>query len=530
MKNSVMTSIRVLLVEDNPGDVLLLKEALRQSKTDFEVEQAPDLASAKLRMEQPPRNEGPRIDVILCDLSLPDSSGIQTFVALHAAAPGVPIIVLSGLNDESLAVETVEAGAQDYLVKGEVDTPLIVRAIRYAIKRVEADNALAEERNLLRSVIDNLPDAIYVKDSEGRYMLDNVAHSKSLKAERMEEVVGRTAFDFFPREVAMRFHADDDAVIKEGTAILGREEAASENNGKKRWLATSKLPLRNRDGQIIGLVGIGRDITARKRAEEEAARYNQELREKNAQHEEDLHMAREIQQAFLPQQYPSFPRKADTAESALHFYARYLPTTAVGGDFFHILPISETAAGVFICDVMGHGVRAALVTAIQRALIEELLDVASEPGTFLTQINRALISILKRTRTPMFATAFYVVADVSSGRMWYSNAGHPPALHIRRDEGVVQALSGLAGCRPGPALGMFERCAYTTYEANLAPRDLIMLFTDGLYEVEAENGDFFDQAALHESVRRHMQLPTGALFDGTLAEVRALRGRQTIYG
>ncbi len=160
--------------------------------------------------------------------------------------------------------------------------------------------------------------------------------------------------------------------------------------------------------------------------------YNEELREKNMQLEDDLDMASEVQQAFLPQQFPSFPRDAPPGESAVAFYARYLPTGAVGGDFFHVLPLSGTEAGVFICDVMGHGVRAALVTAIQRALVEELAGLGNQPGEFLTHINQALLSILRRTRTPMFASAFYLYLNAATGEMRYANAGHPKPLHLRR--------------------------------------------------------------------------------------------------
>ena len=125
------------------------------------------------------------------------------------------------------------------------------------------------------------------------------------------------------------------------------------------------MPLRDRDGIVVGVVGIGRDITERKRAEEQLATSNEQLREKNEQLQDDLEMASEIQQAFLPQQFPSFPPSVPPERSALQFHSRYLPTGTVGGDFFHILPLSEAQAGVFICDVMGHGVRAALVTAIR---------------------------------------------------------------------------------------------------------------------------------------------------------------------
>ncbi len=125
-------------------------------------------------------------------------------------------------------------------------------------------------------------------------------------------------------------------------------------------------------GRVIGTFGISRDITARKRAEEEFERVAGELRRKNQALEEDLEMARELQSALLPQQFPRFPRGATEAESAIHFHHFYRPSTAVSGDFFDVFEIQENVAGLFICDVMGHGVRAALVASILRALVNEL--------------------------------------------------------------------------------------------------------------------------------------------------------------
>src|SRR5436309_517820 len=119
--------IRVLLVEDSPGDARLIELLLAENETPFEVKIAGKLSEALelLKTET--------FEVILSDLSLPDSERIETFRRIHDAAPLLPIIVLSGLADEALALQTVEEGAQDYLVKGHVDTHLIGRAIRYAI-------------------------------------------------------------------------------------------------------------------------------------------------------------------------------------------------------------------------------------------------------------------------------------------------------------------------------------------------------------------------------------------------------------
>ncbi len=133
--------ISVLLVEDNPGDARLLKEMLREVKGgQFSLVWADRLSAGLERLA-----EG-GIDIVLLDLSLPDSNGLDTLASIQAQAPQFPIIVLTGLNDEALAVRAVREGAQDYLIKGQVDANLLVRAARYAIERKRAE----EERRQLQ--------------------------------------------------------------------------------------------------------------------------------------------------------------------------------------------------------------------------------------------------------------------------------------------------------------------------------------------------------------------------------------------
>ena len=302
---------------------------------------------------------------------------------------------------------------------------------------------------------------------------------------------------------------------------MGNEAVAVEamKRGAKDYLPKDCL-------DVPSLVRAITSALERKRLEEQVARYTEELREKNAQVEADLNMAREVQLAFLPYRYPTFPRNAVAKESALHFQHRYLPTGAVGGDFFDVLPISDTQAGVFICDVMGHGVRAALVTAMVRGLAEELISAAAaEPDKFLTEINQRLLGILTQTRMPMFASAFYVVVDLARGELRYSNAGHPSPLLLRRTAGTVETLR-FPDCRPGPALGVFEESVYPIYQCALAPQDLVVLFTDGLYEVEGAEGDEYGQERLLAAVTKRIQLPTGQLFDELLADVQKYAGNR----
>ena len=384
------STIKVLLIEDNPMDVRLIGMMLRDSAPGvFQVEQVERLESGLGQL-----NNG-RFDLVLVDLSLPDSHGLETFSRVQAQAANVPIIVLSGLADETVAVNAVHEGAQDYLVKGQVSGPLLVRAMRYAIER--------------------------------------------------------------------------------------------------------------------------------KRTSEQLARYAEELREKNVQMEADFNMAREIQQMFLPQRYPTFPRAADAASSALKFYHRYLPAAAVGGDFFNVFPITNTICGIFICDVMGHGMRAALVTAILRGLVEELIAVAMDGGKFLGEINRSLHAILRRTTEPLLATAFYGIADVTDGTLQWACAGHPSPLRLRRTQGVVEPLK-LYDPRHGPALGLFEQAQYPICQCPLEVNDVLLLFTDGLFEINGETQEEFGQDRLLAAVQKRIDLPPEKLFDQLLGEVREYAG------
>jgi serine phosphatase RsbU (regulator of sigma subunit) len=221
---------------------------------------------------------------------------------------------------------------------------------------------------------------------------------------------------------------------------------------------------------------------------------------------------------MLPQQYPSFPLGAPSSESLLHFRHRYHPSGLVGGDFFNILPLAPNKAGVFICDVMGHGVRSALVTAMVRALVEELRLVAADPGQLLTRINRDMRAILQQTGSLLFTTAFYLVADLETRQITYANAGHPRPFLIHRPTGEVEVLKYADG-KARPALGIFENSAYPTVTRPLAGGDIVMLFTDGLYEVEGPGGEQFSQELLLQAVRKHARLHCEELFAELFKEI-----------
>jgi sigma-B regulation protein RsbU (phosphoserine phosphatase) len=391
-------------------------------------------------------------------------------------------------------------------------------------QRRQAEEDLRNSEALYHSLVETLPQNVFRRDIHGRFTFANQQYCRHFKM-KLEDIVGKTDFDFFPKELAEKYQKDDLRVMETGQTYEIIEEHQPHGQDKT-IVRVVKTPLYNADGKIIGLQGIFWDITQQHMAEERIRRANallaqsrKELRSKNQQMEENLKWAREIQLTLLPQQYPVFPPAAAAADSALQFTHRYLPAETVSGDFFAVSALSDTEVGVFICDVAGHGVRSALVTAMVRALVEELKPAAGNPGQFLTQLNRELHAILKHAGTLLLTTAFYLVADARTGTMRYTNAGHPKPLHLRRGAGKVEPLANLGG-KSQAALGLLEGTAYETSEVKLSAGDLVMLFTDGLYEVQDAGHALYSQGLLVAGVQQRLHLAASPLFDALLTEIR----------
>ncbi len=142
-------SLNVLLIEDNPGDARLIRELLAEEKGNSLCLEHVDRLSAGIE-----RLTSGKVDVVLLDLGLPDSQGFDTFVKVHNSVPQVPVVILSGLTDEALAAKAVREGAQDYLVKGHVDSNLLGRSLRYAIERKRAEVELQKYRDHLEKLVE----------------------------------------------------------------------------------------------------------------------------------------------------------------------------------------------------------------------------------------------------------------------------------------------------------------------------------------------------------------------------------------
>lgn len=469
---------------------------------------------------------GNSFSAILFEPPTANTAGLFQITSLTIQAPHLPVIVVGSIHDEGFAVETSNAGAQGYLARETFEPHLLRRTIRCSIERQIERVALVKEKENYYGIFDHLIEGIFRTTPDGHYIMANIALARIYGYDSPADLISRIT-DIAHSLYVESARRDEFVELMQGNDVItGFESRIYRKDQTVIWISENCRAVRDAEGKILYYEGTVEDITERKYAEEqirrttmELTRSREELRAKNQVMEENLRMAREIQLTMLPQQYPVFPQDAPVEQSAFQFVHRYQSAEAVSGDFFAISALSDDEVSVLICDVTGHGIRAALVTAMIRALAEELKLIAHDPGVFLRKLNSDLFNILKTTGSPMLTTAFYFVANWRTGQMRFANAGHPKPLLVRRADNTVTPLANVSG-HGQPALGLFDDPPYETTEAQIRPGDLVMLFTDGLYEVQGANEELYSQQRLMLDVKTAINKPASELFDQLLETVR----------
>jgi two-component system, cell cycle sensor histidine kinase and response regulator CckA len=258
--------LNLLLIEDNRGDARLILEMLKESKLGhYECTVAENLTLAFSQLEHQ------KFDIMILDLNLPESSGIETLDRI-IGFPGVmpPIIVLTGLDDETIGVSAIERGAEDYLVKGSINAAQLSRSIRYAVERTKLARALRESEEIFRQFMEHSPVYVFFKDEQ----LKSLRLSKnfeSMLGKPLEELLGKTMEELFPSDLAGSMAADDLRILKEGKRIDIEEVL----NG--RTYNTIKFPIQQ-EGGLLYVAGFTIDITEQKHVEETLRNQLDELR------------------------------------------------------------------------------------------------------------------------------------------------------------------------------------------------------------------------------------------------------------
>ena len=248
-------AIHILLIEDNSGDARLLEELLQEvSSVQFKLEHVDRLSRGFQCLQTN------RFDIILLDLSLPDAQGFETFVRLYKYARQIPIVVITGTNDETLAVRAVQEGAQDYLVKGQVSGDLLVRSMRYAIERKRTEQKIREQAALL----DIATDAILVRDLDNHILFWNKG-AEHLYGWQLEEALGKKIDELLYSQPATQFQIAQTILVEQGE--WSGELNQITKNGRKVIVESRWTLMRNADNEPKSVLVVSTDITEKKQLE-----------------------------------------------------------------------------------------------------------------------------------------------------------------------------------------------------------------------------------------------------------------------
>ncbi len=240
---------------------------------------------------------------------------------------------------------------------------------------------------------------------------------------------------------------------------------------------------------------------------------NQELVSRNRELEQSLEMARRLQQTLLPQQYPKVKN--------VSFYHIYTPADTIGGDIFQIVPLSGNRAAVFLSDISGHGVRAALVMSILKTVFEHVYLEDKNASQILSDLNSRFQNIMGPLSPHIYATAFLMIIDGKNRSMTMASAGHVcPFVVSKQNMSCTEAISI---DHVGPALGFFSHHEYQQQERKLERGDIVLGFTDGIFEILNEDSEIYGLERLRNLIERYIHLVPRDLIERILRDTDAFR-------
>lgn len=467
------TLYKVLLIEDNPGDARLFRENLADATgARFEVVCAERLSDALQRLAE----EGARFDVVVVDLSLPDSSGLETFERVRDAAPHLPVVIMSGLADEALAVHAVQEGAEDYLVKGQVEPFWLGRSLRYAIERQRMHRQMRQSDERLHQIVEQASDAFFVVDVNNHIMNFNRRACDSLGYTH-DELLGMPFSRIVPGFEAAK-SAETWATIMRGEATTF--EGAQRRKDGSLLPVEIRLSLFELDGHYM--LALARDVTDRVQRHQAES----DLRRR----QEEFVVAREIQQQLFPKHSPDVPGFDISGAS--------FPADETGGDYYDYLPMNDGHIGIVIGDVGGHGIGPAILVGETHAYFRALSQTYPDVEFMLRQINRLLVQDTNQVR---LISLFFLRLNPIRRSFVYAGAGHQ--AHWLHASGEVTTLE-----RRAIPLGIDRDAEFLcSPPKTVKPNDIVLMTTDGIAETANERGEQFGESRMLDVVRANRELP-----------------------
>jgi sigma-B regulation protein RsbU (phosphoserine phosphatase) len=490
--------LRILHLEDDPGDAELVQATLDGEEIGCDVQVVDAREDFVAALE-----EG-GIDLVLADFALPTFDGMSALAIVREKHPDLPFVFVSGRLGEEAAIESLKNGATDYVLKNRLSrlVPAITRALSEAEERAElrkAEEELAEANREIRvqaesyhNLFSSIRDVILVADHDRTIVQLNQPALRETFGYELEEIAGKGTRILYADEEEYRLMGREIFDIRE--SVKGRilDLHFRRKNGEVFLGEMYALKRLDDKGCVIGNIGIIRDISERKKAEE--ALHESEMRRYQLQVE--LVYAAEIQSKLLPRDYPHIP--------GFDVAAQCLPAKQVGGDFFDWQEVCQGVWSLTLGDVMGKGMAAAMLMATVRASMRSVGH--NHPSEALRLVESAVLPDLENSES--FVTLFLGQLYAEERSLTYVDCGHG-YVFLRRRNGTVEGLFPR-----GLPLGVQGGNIYREGIIHFEKGDTLVLFSDGLIDARPElslnNQRLADHlagaASAHEMVDRLISL------------------------
>jgi PAS domain S-box-containing protein len=466
--------MKILLVEDNPVDRMFVTQSLRQVVGfDHELRVSESLTQALEHVA------ASNFDVILLDLLLPDSEGLETCHRMVASARNTPVVVMTASDDRDLATEVIRSGAQDYLVKGAFPGFAIVRVLQYAIDRHHFQRELAHRDNHFRQVLSHVPAIIWTTDREMKITSAMGAELQLLKI-NPQQFVGKTLKEYF--------HAtgDGDEAINSHQQALNGRSVGFETEWLGQTLEIKIDPLHESGQGVVGTIGVALDVTERRTLDRE------------------LHFARLVQEALLPATHPRL--------EGFDIFGGSYPATQTCGDWFDYLRFPDGSLGLVVGDVSGHGFGPAILSATIAAYLEVLAEGHSNIQEILCTCNRM---VCKRRLDGEFAVLSLGRLQPGDRSLVYGGAGERLLVFNRNGKLRHRVHASGVPC------GQFDDATYEDpAHVPLEPGDIVLMLTDGFREAFDPNDKQFGESGIAETIAANSHAPASEIFKSLWSAAR----------
>ncbi|MDQ8195392.1 SpoIIE family protein phosphatase [Coraliomargarita sp. SDUM461004] len=352
----------------------------------------------------------------------------------------------------------------------------------------------ASAKRLFESLMEQTADRIYIKDKKSRFIAASQALAEMHGYKNRHELEGLTDFDLFTHEHAQQAFDDEREILRTKKSIINKIEKETWHNRETTWVSSTKAPLYLSSGKLAGIIGISRDVTAEKLAQQKLADSEQRLREQNKIMRSDYESAMKVQSVMIPGRVPQI-KNVDIA----HLWK---PMNMVGGDIINFPRNPSNCLLFFMGDVCGHGVAAAFYTVLIKYLTAHSAEVYNDnPRDFLNSVNEGVTGRIQCGFITGLAGHFGARQKDGSRKLILSHAGHKQVLIYRKKEGSIELIN----LPNGTVMGIPGTTASQSKAFDLHIGDRFYAFTDGIIEASNLDGQEF---GIRRVIRRFAELST----------------------